>query len=66
MSTPLLADLLRTVAAEEPEREAYVHGEKRATYGWLDRVADGFATTLLEHGGRKNAPAPCSAGAMRP
>ena len=50
VSTPLLADLLRTVAAEEPEREAYVHDEKRATYGWLDRVADGFASTLLGHG----------------
>jgi len=50
VSTPLLADLLRAAAAEEPEREAYVHGEKRATYGWLDRVADGFAATLLDHG----------------
>lgn len=50
MSTPLLADLLRAVATEEPDREAYVHGAKRATYGWLDRVADGFAATLLEHG----------------
>ena len=50
MSTPLLADLLRTVAAEEPDREAYVHDDKRATYAWLDRVADGFATTLLAHG----------------
>ena len=49
-STPLLADLLRTVATDEPEREAYVHEERRATYGWLDRVADGFAATLLRHG----------------
>ena len=50
VSTPLLADLLRTAAAEEPEREAYVHEDRRATYGWLDRVADGFAATLLAHG----------------
>ena len=50
MSTPLLADLLRTVAAEEPEREAYVHEDRRATYGWLDRAADGFAATLLDRG----------------
>ena len=49
-STPLLADLLRTVAADEPDREAYVHEDRRATYGWLDRVADGFAATLLRHG----------------
>ena len=34
----------------EPEREAYVHGAKRATYGWLDRAADGFAATLLDRG----------------
>jgi acyl-CoA synthetase (AMP-forming)/AMP-acid ligase II len=50
VSTPLLADLLRAAAAEEPAREAYIHDEKRATYGWLDRVADGFAATLLAHG----------------
>ena len=52
MPTPLLADLLRTVAAEEPDRDAYVHEDRRATYGWLDRVADGFATTLLDRGVR--------------
>ena len=50
MSTPLLADVLRTVAREEPDREAYVHGAKRATYAWIDRAADGFAATLLDHG----------------
>ncbi|MFA5886129.1 MAG: class I adenylate-forming enzyme family protein [Acidimicrobiia bacterium] len=49
-STPLLADLLRAVAADEPDREAYVHAGKRATYAWLDGVADGFAATLLDHG----------------
>jgi len=38
------------VAQEDPEREAYVHDGKRATYGWLDRVADGFAATLLDRG----------------
>jgi acyl-CoA synthetase (AMP-forming)/AMP-acid ligase II len=42
--------LLRTAAAAHPEREAYVHGEKRVTYAWLDRAADGFATTLLDLG----------------
>ncbi len=44
------ADLLRDVAATHPDREAYVHGGKRATYAWLDRSADGFATTLLDLG----------------
>jgi acyl-CoA synthetase (AMP-forming)/AMP-acid ligase II len=48
--TPLTADLVRDVAMAEPDREAYVHGAKRATYSWLDRAADGFATTLLERG----------------
>jgi acyl-CoA synthetase (AMP-forming)/AMP-acid ligase II len=46
------ADLLREAAAAHPEREAYVHGEKRVTYGWLDRAADGFAGTLLGRGVR--------------
>jgi acyl-CoA synthetase (AMP-forming)/AMP-acid ligase II len=41
------AELLRIAAREHPEREAYVHGQKRATYAWLDRAADGFAATLL-------------------
>jgi acyl-CoA synthetase (AMP-forming)/AMP-acid ligase II len=49
-STRLVADLLRDAAQAFPERDAYVHGEKRATYAWLDRAADGFAATLLEHG----------------
>ena len=44
------ADLLRAAAAAHPDREAYVHGEKRVTYAWLDRAADGFAATLLDHG----------------
>lgn len=44
------AELLRIAAREHPEREAYVHGEKRATYAWLDRSADGFAATLLDLG----------------
>ena len=50
MPIPLLADLLREAAIEDPGREAYVHGDKRATYGWLDRVADGFAASLLARG----------------
>jgi acyl-CoA synthetase (AMP-forming)/AMP-acid ligase II len=47
------ASLLRVAARTHPEREAYVHGEKRASYAWLDRVADGFATTLLDLGVRR-------------
>src|SRR2546430_16961726 len=47
------ADLLRAAAAAHPDREAYVHGEKRVTYAWLDRAADGFATTLLDAGVRR-------------
>ena len=43
-------DLLRAAAAAHPERDAYVHGQKRATYAWLDRAADGFAATLRESG----------------
>ena len=35
-----------TRRAAHPEREAYVHGDKRVTYAWLDRAADGFAATL--------------------
>jgi acyl-CoA synthetase (AMP-forming)/AMP-acid ligase II len=48
--TPLVGDLLRDAAAAHPEREAYVHDHKRVTYGWLDRVADGFAATLIDAG----------------
>jgi acyl-CoA synthetase (AMP-forming)/AMP-acid ligase II len=47
------ADLLRDAAHECPDREAYVHGEKRVTYKWLDRAADGFAATLLDLGVRR-------------
>jgi acyl-CoA synthetase (AMP-forming)/AMP-acid ligase II len=42
-----IPDLLRAVATDHPDREAYVHDGKQATYAWLDRSADGFATTLL-------------------
>ena len=48
--TPLVGDLLREAVEAHPDREAYVHGEKRVTYAWLDRVADGFAATLLDLG----------------
>ncbi|HYV59842.1 MAG TPA: AMP-binding protein [Acidimicrobiia bacterium] len=44
------AELLRNAAAAHPDREAYVHGEKRVSYAWLDRAADGFAATLLDAG----------------
>ena len=44
------AELLRIAAQQHPEREAYVHGEKRVTYRWLDRAADGFAASLLDLG----------------
>src|SRR5579859_6409851 len=49
-SAPLIGDLLREAATAHPEREAYVHGGKRVTYAWLDRVADGFASTLVDLG----------------
>jgi len=45
-----IPELLREVAAEHPDREAYVHDQKLATYAWLDRSADGFATTLADLG----------------
>lgn len=48
--TRLVADLLRDAAAAHPERDAYVHGDKRSSYAWLDRAADGFAATLIDHG----------------
>src|SRR5581483_11055532 len=48
--TPLVGDLLRDAAQTHPDREAYVHGEKRVTYAWLDRVADGFAAALIDRG----------------
>lgn len=44
------ADLLREAARAHPDREAYVHGDKRVTYAWLDRSVDGFAATLLDLG----------------
>ena len=44
------AELLKIAAREHPDREAYVHGDKRVTYAWLDRAADGFAATLVELG----------------
>jgi acyl-CoA synthetase (AMP-forming)/AMP-acid ligase II len=47
---PTTAELLRDAAAAHPDREAYVHGEKRVSYAWLDRAADGFAATLLDAG----------------
>jgi acyl-CoA synthetase (AMP-forming)/AMP-acid ligase II len=49
-ATALVADLLRDAAASYPERDAYVHADKRSPYAWLDRAADGFAATLLDHG----------------
>jgi acyl-CoA synthetase (AMP-forming)/AMP-acid ligase II len=48
--TALVGDLLRDAAAMHPQRDAYVHGAKRVTYGWLDRAADGFAATLVDAG----------------
>jgi acyl-CoA synthetase (AMP-forming)/AMP-acid ligase II len=48
--TRLVGDLLRDAAQAHPERDAYVHGDKRSSYAWLDRAADGFATTLLDLG----------------
>jgi acyl-CoA synthetase (AMP-forming)/AMP-acid ligase II len=45
-----VADLLRAATAAHPDREAYVHGERRIDYAGLDRAADGFAATLLDRG----------------
>jgi acyl-CoA synthetase (AMP-forming)/AMP-acid ligase II len=50
--TALVGDLLRDAATTHPERDAYVHADKRSTYAWLDRAADGFAATLLDRGVR--------------
>jgi len=47
---PTVGDLLRATAAAHPDREAYVHGERRIDYAGLDRAADGFAATLLDRG----------------
>ena len=47
-----MGDLLRDAASADPEREAYVHGEKRVTYGWLDRAADGFRGDAPRRGRR--------------
>jgi acyl-CoA synthetase (AMP-forming)/AMP-acid ligase II len=46
----VLPEVLASAVAEHPDREAYVHGEKRATYRWLDRASGGFAATLLDLG----------------
>lgn len=51
-SPPLLGDLLREAARRHPDRDAVVHGRRRATYAWLDRAADGFAGTLAGLGVR--------------
>ena len=75
-ATRLTADLLRDAAQSHPERDAYVHGEKRASYAWLDRAADGFAATLVDRGVRRGDVvclmmpssikfAACYAGALR-
>ena len=53
IAATLVGDVLREAAARYPDRDAYVHREKRSTYAWLDRAADGFAATLLERGVRK-------------
>ena len=46
----LLPDLFARAVSDHPEREAYVHGDKRVTYAWLGRSAGGFATALLDAG----------------
>jgi acyl-CoA synthetase (AMP-forming)/AMP-acid ligase II len=55
MSTPDTATLLREAARAHPDRQAYVHGAKDASYAWLDRAADGFAATLADLGVRPGA-----------
>jgi acyl-CoA synthetase (AMP-forming)/AMP-acid ligase II len=48
MAVLTTAELLRAAAGRHPDREAYVHEDRRVTYEWLDRAADGFAATLLD------------------
>ncbi|MSO38049.1 MAG: long-chain fatty acid--CoA ligase [Acidimicrobiia bacterium] len=48
-------DLLREVALNHPDRQAYVHQDRQATYAWLDRAADGFASSLIELGTTKGS-----------
>jgi acyl-CoA synthetase (AMP-forming)/AMP-acid ligase II len=44
------AELLHDAAGAHAKRDAYVHGEKRVSYAWLERSASGFAATLLGFG----------------
>ena len=48
----MLGFLLRRAAAEEPDAVAYVHGDRRLTYGEWDRAADRAAAGLWNEGVR--------------
>jgi len=43
-------ELLRAVAAEHPDRDAYVEADRRLTFAQWDRAADGVAAWLTERG----------------
>ncbi|HWS44878.1 MAG TPA: AMP-binding protein, partial [Acidimicrobiia bacterium] len=43
-------ELLRTMAAEHPDRDAYVEADRRLTFAQWDRAADGVAAWLTERG----------------
>jgi acyl-CoA synthetase (AMP-forming)/AMP-acid ligase II len=43
-------DLLRRVAADEPDRAAFVEVDRRLTFAQWDRAADGVAAFFVEHG----------------
>jgi acyl-CoA synthetase (AMP-forming)/AMP-acid ligase II len=45
-----VVDLMRATAEAHPEREAFVDGARRLTFGGWDRAADGLAATLAESG----------------
>jgi acyl-CoA synthetase (AMP-forming)/AMP-acid ligase II len=50
MAPTTTRDLLVAAAAAFPDREAYVHGDRRVTYAELDRMSAGAAATLAGHG----------------
>ena len=48
------ADVWEAIANAVPDSTAQVHGERRFTWGELDRRADGIAATLLEAAGAQH------------
>ena len=43
-------DVLAAAVRAHPERDAYIHGERRVSYAGLERASAGFAATLLAFG----------------